>query len=238
MLVRTGRLQQAVVSLSLFTLACILFARLLYTYLGSAERYPINTIKMIASYEHINHKQLEALLSPYLNKSFFTFPVHQLYQSLTQLSWVDKVDIERIWPDTLKIMIKEKLPFTTWNDAILTTNGEIILDEKALSESRKLPHLMGPPEDANEVLQMYKKMSKILSICGLSINTLEKRKNQAWELKLNNSVVLKLGKQTLEERLTRFCKAFPAVFSEKSEQVVSVDLRYPEGMAVKWQPQQ
>lgn len=236
MLAKTGRLQQAVVSLSLFTLACLLLTRLLYIYLGNTERYPINTIKMIASYEHISHQQLENILASYLTKSFFTLPVNQLYHTLTQLPWAEEIDIERIWPDTLKIVLKEKRPLATWNDVILTTQGDIIADQTAAAESHSLPHLSGPPQDLTDVLQMYKKMSKILSIYGLSVGTLERRQNHAWEMTLKNGIVLKLGKQDIPERLTRFCKAFPTVFAEKAEQLVSVDLRYPEGMAVKWQP--
>lgn len=235
MLARIGRLQKALLSLTLFALACFLLARLVYTYLGSAENYPINTIKMVASYEHISHKELETLLSPYLDKGFFTVPVHQLYSSLINLPWTDTVDIERIWPDTLKIVLKEKHPFTTWNQVLLTQDGHLIEDDRAFAEMRDLPHLLSPPQDAKDVLQMYKKMSKILSIYGLKISTLEKRKSHAWEIILSNGVILKLGREAPVERLTRFCKAYPRVFAPKVGQLVSVDLRYPSGMAVKWQ---
>ena len=58
--------------------------------------------------------------------------------------------------------------------------------------------------------------------------------NQAWELSLSNGVVLYLGKQDIEKRLLRFCRAYPSVFAERPEQLTSVDLRYARGMAVKW----
>ena len=63
------------------------------------------------------------------------------------------------------------------------------------------------------------------------------RDNQSWVLLLGNNLKIYLGKKELEERLLRFCKAYPAVFAEKSDQLSSVDLRYPRGMAVQWKQQ-
>lgn len=57
-------------------------------------------------------------------------------------------------------------------------------------------------------------MSKILSIYGLHASSLELRDNHAWELGLDNGVQLRLGKRDLEKRISRFCKAYPAVFAE------------------------
>ena len=77
-------------------------------------------------------------------------------------------------------------------------------------------------------------MSKILSIYGLHASGLEWRDNHAWELTLSNGLQLHLGKRDLDMRITRFCKAYPAVFAERAEHLASVDLRYPRGMAVQW----
>ena len=46
-----------------------------------------------------------------------------------------------------------------------------------------------------------------------------------------------MAKRDLEKRLLRFCRAYPAVFADKSEQLASVDLRYARGMAVQWKQQ-
>ena len=100
--------------------------------------------------------------------------------------------------------------------------------------SESLPHLLGPESQQKEVLQNYEKLSKLLSTYGLSASALKLRKNQAWELSLTNGILLRLGKQDMELRLRRFCKAYPAVFADKPEQLSSVDLRYARGMAVQW----
>lgn len=228
-----GRLHYAGFLTILIGLALLLAARLLYLFVADPERFPINTVKIVASYQHITHKQLETILDNYRDSSFFSLPVRQLYADLSAMEWIKQVLVERVWPDTLKITLTEKTPVATWNNAMLTDEGEVF-NEGAVFKGSSLPHLIGPINQQQEVLQVYKKMSKILSIYGLHAASLEWRNNQAWELTLANGIQLHLGKRDLETRVTRFCKAYPAVFAERSEQLASVDLRYPRGMAVQW----
>lgn len=230
----TGRLQFALIVTFLLTATCFLFGRLLYLYLGDPIRFPINTIKIAANYKHLTHAQLETCLSQYREKSFFTLPVHQLYKDLKQIPWIEQVDLERLWPDGLKITIKEKQAVALWNGAILTTVGDVVVDKQALEQIQQLPHLKGPEQHAQEVFIMYQNMSLLLAKMGLTIQSLAERKNQAWEVRLTNGIALKLGKQEPLERVSRFCKAYGQL-SERQVPLLSVDLRYPKGMAVKWQ---
>ncbi|RMX01216.1 cell division protein FtsQ/DivIB [Legionella jordanis] len=228
----TGRLRYASFLTLLIICALCLAARLVYLFIADPKRFPISTVKIAASYHHISHKDLETVLNKYWDSSFFSLPVGKLYTDLAALEWTDRVQIERVWPDTLKITLVEKIPIATWNNAMLTADGELFNKGGRLDSS--LPHLTGPANQQNEVLQVYEKMSKILSIYGLHAASLDWRDNHAWEVTLANGVQLHLGKRDLETRITRFCKAYPAVFADKSDQLASVDLRYPHGMAVQW----
>ena len=228
----SGRLRYASFLMVLVAAAFVLAARLLYLYMASPQRFPINTVKIVCKYQHITHQQLESVLANYLSSSFFTLSVRRLYADLAAFDWANKVQIERIWPDTLKIILIEKIPAATWNNALITAKGEIFNKGGVLTDS-SLPHLTGPANQHKEVLQVYKKMSKILAVYGLHAAALEWRDNHAWELTLANGLRLRLGKRDLEMRIIRFCKAYPAVFAERADQLISVDLRYPRGMAVE-----
>lgn len=231
--VDSGRLRYTSFLVVLIAIAFVLAARLIYLYMADPQRFPINTVKIVASYQHVSRKQLESVLNNYLGSSFFTLSVRRLYSDLTYLDWSKSAQIERIWPDTLKITLVEKIPVAKWNSALITEEGEVFNEGGELADSA-LPHLRGPANQQKEVLQVYQKMSKILSIYGLHASELEWRDNHAWELTLASGLRLRLGKRDLDMRVTRFCKAYPAVFAERSEQLASVDLRYPRGMAVQW----
>ncbi len=229
----TGQLRYISLLTVLIACALLLTTRLAYFYLADARRFPINTVKIAANYQHITHKQLELVLSDYLNASFFSLSCRALEKDLLALDWSAQVEVERTWPDTLKITLVEKSPVAIWNNALMTINGELFNVGKEHLDNT-LPRLSGPDQQQIDVLQIYQKLSKLLSTYGLHAASLQLRDNQAWELFLTNGIQLRLGKRDLELRLQRFCRAYPVVFADKPEQLSSVDLRYAHGMAVQW----
>lgn len=236
MVVETGRLRYASLLTLLIMCALLLMTRLVYLFLADPHRFPIGTVQVSANYQHITRKQLETVLTSYLNASFFSLPVGQLQADLLALDWSNQVSIERIWPDTLKITLVEKKPVALWNGSLLTAEGALFSVGNEQPHTM-LPQLIGPSEQQADVLQNFKKLSKLLSKYGLHAVSLQLRDNQAWELSLSNGVLLRLGKRDLEKRVLRFCRAYPVIFREKAEQLASVDLRYARGMAVQWKLQ-
>jgi len=218
----------------LLLLAVLLLARLVYLTLANPNRFPIHTIQVEASYEHVSRGQLESMLTPYLKESFYSLQAHDLKQELQTLPWVAKAQVKRKWPDILSISLVEHKPVALWNGAFLTENSDLLKANQVEREAFTGPNLSGPPDKTREVLQTYEKLSKLLGKYGLSASKLSLSESQSWELTLANGVKLRLGKQDLETRLGRFCRAYPAVFGEKPELLSSVDLRYPRGMAAKW----
>jgi cell division protein FtsQ len=234
--VNSGGLRYTGLLTLLIVSALVLAIRLGYLYLSDAERFPITTIKVAASYRHVTHKELESVLAKYLNASFFSLAVTQLQNELNAINWIDSVYVERVWPDTLKIKLVEKNPVAVWSDSLMTEDGKLF-NQGSIPADLDIPRLKGPLGQQLEVLQIYEKLSKILSAYSLSAAGLYLRDNQAWVLILGNGVKIYLGKKELETRLQRFCKAYPAVFAQKADQLASVDLRYPRGMAVQWKQQ-
>ncbi len=232
----TERLRYASFLSLLILCALLLSARMVYLFLADPQRFPIETVKIIASYQHVTRKQIESVLTDYLNDSFVMLPINRLEADLTTLNWAHHVQIERIWPGTLKITLVENAPVAIWNESLMTADGKLFNIGKEQADS-ELPRLSGPKQQQADILQMYEKLSNILTIYGLHASGLQLRDNQAWELVLSNGVQLHLGKRDLEKRLTRFCRAWPAVFADKPEQLSTVDLRYARGMAVQWKQQ-
>ncbi|MCX7090363.1 MAG: cell division protein FtsQ/DivIB [Legionellales bacterium] len=218
--------------------ALLLMGRLAYLYLADPINYPISTFKVEANYQHITRNCLEKILEKYTHKGFFSISVRDLHAELSALEWADKIKVERIWPDTLKIKVVEKRPVAIWNRVLMTEDG--LLFDLSPAEWQKeanvehLPELNGPKDQQVEVLQMFRKLSKLSESYGLHTNSLALRDNQAWELGLGNGVLLRLGKRDIESRLERFCLAYSAIFGDKFDRLAVVDLRYMHGMAAKW----
>ncbi|HAF87289.1 MAG TPA: cell division protein FtsQ [Legionellales bacterium] len=205
-----------------------------YLYISDAQRFPLRVIKVKSTFTHITPEQIQTILTPLTQKSFFFLPISQMGHHLMTLDWVEQVRLTRHWPDTLTIFIQEKTPIAHWNEALLSTKGDLFGQRTQLDREQNLPFLYGPPDNHQEVLQVYQKMSNILKMCQLKPSALTKRPNGAWMLTLVNNTVLYLGKYPLTLRLKRFCQAYVTILASKSQQITHIDLRYPHGMAVKW----
>ncbi|MCC5792440.1 MAG: cell division protein FtsQ/DivIB [Legionellaceae bacterium] len=218
---------------ALVGIAILLSARSVWLFLADPQRFPINTVHVEANYQHLSHQQLKKLLSPYLNYSFFSIPASRLRHELLALGWVEQVEIERQWPDHLLLTIREKTPFAQWNQQLMTSEGHCFQVDD-LENWPQLPHLYGPAGSALKVLAQYKNLSKILSEYRLSASIVSLHENGAWDLILNNQLLIHLGKQQIEKKLRRFMRAWPVLESSHHSVPHSVDLRYPQGMAVDW----
>jgi cell division protein FtsQ len=56
---------------------------------------------------------------------------------------------------------------------------------------------------------------------------------RSWEMQLSNNVIVKLGRENTENRLARFIKVFNLENTLDMKNIESMDLRYPNGFAVR-----
>ena len=218
---------------ALIVIALTLVIHSIWLFLGDTEQFPINTIRIKAHYQCLNHKQLQTILEPHLHYSFVTLSLKKLQHDLQQHPCIKLASIKRSWPDKLIITLQEKKPLLRWNDALITEEGDLFTPYK----TRDIPGLVqfnsvNAPQ-ANTI-KKYNNLSKILSDYGLSASIVNLSKNGDWEIVLNNSVVIYLGRQHIIKRITRFAKAYAALEAEQDTPPLSIDLRYSRGMAVKW----
>ncbi len=214
-------------------LALLLLIRVCWLYFSDSARFPINKVQVAASYQHISHADLESVVSPHLQKSYFSLSLKSLQADISGLAWVDQVELDKIWPDKLKIKVVEKQPVARFNRQLITENGQVFKG-KTNGDADSLPMIIAPGEQKLIVLQAYSKFSKILSDANLKIARLRVGKNQSWQLTLANGIELYLGKEDVEKRLKRFSRAYPQLLAKNSGQPVRVDLRYSHAMAVQW----
>lgn len=226
---------------SLFLLivcAILLLARMIYVFVSEPQRFPVNTIKISTSFEHISRSQIESILDNYNNTSFLLLPLNKLKADLSSLSWVQDIQVQKVWPDTLKITIIEKKPVAFWKKNFLMNDGMLIPvmenDINKQNQVRLLPKLIGPDNEQQQVLHNFQKLSRILSEYDLRMDSLRLRDDLSWDLILAGGTILRLGKKDIEKRVLSFCKVYSSNFADKADKLASVDLRYAHGMAVQW----
>mgnify|MGYP003502485842 CR=1 FL=1 len=79
----------------------------------------------------------------------------------------------------------------------------------------------------------YRRFAEIVTPLGTGVERVVLTQRHAWQLRLGNGLHLMLGRDAdlAEERLRRFVEIYPTV--EKTKQHEYVDLRYPNGFALR-----
>lgn len=197
---------------------------------------PVEHIIVSGKLEHTKTTVLEDMVRPTLVGGFLNADLERVREQLQSLPWVYEVSVRRRWPNALELHVVEQLPIARWGaDGFLNHEGSVfqsVSDEKDWSA---LPLLQGPQGAAGELMGMYQQMIEILSPHELIVEELTIDDRGQVEAHLKGGAVLVLGgEEHLEERLRRFVAIHRADLVAEKDNIVSVDLRYQNGLAVDY----
>lgn len=198
------------------------------------DTLPFKDIKVTANYNHISRQQLRQAIQAELHSGFFSLNVVQLKQSLQEkLPWIDSLVVRRVWPDVLRVAVIEQKAIANWNgQQLINSRGELFSPEVG-TFPEGLPKLFGQPDSFSMVLSEYRQATSLLARLHLQVKQLSLTDRQAWHLQLSNDVVVMMGKDNPDQRLLRFIKVYPELLASHAGGFKWVDLRYPNGFAVK-----
>ena len=231
------------------TLFGISFVLVLYGALHYAlhlPEFPLRAVQLSAAPNRVDVAQVEAVVRNELHGNFFTVDLENTRRAFEKLPWVRKVSVRRHFPWRLEVSLEEHVALARWNGKeLVDTHGEVFTAE---SENQALPKFIGQPDTAAEVAQMYRAFDEQLAPLKQEIVQISLSPRHAWQLRLNNGMVLELGYEQSQQRLARFVAVYPyslapgqrAVLREGGGEasghppalrVNYVDLRYQNGFA-------
>ena len=221
--------------------------------------FPLRSVHLSVAPHRVSADQVLEVLRTEARGNLFTVDIEHIRRSLEQLSWVRNVNIRREFPDSLTVLLEEHQALARWNDYGLVNNqGEVfvVASKKAPADGaslagapgtsrlhiyeiseQALPGFVGPEGTSAEVTTLYAEFSRQLAMLDLHAVQLVLSPRHAWQMRLNNGLVLKLGREDMQQRLARFVAVYP--YSLKTgdegagERLAYIDLRYRNGFAVR-----
>lgn len=194
---------------------------------------PIKSVVVEGDFNFITKQRATELIGNEIDGDFLQLDLMQLKNALLGDPWVEKVTLNRRWPDTLVVKISEQKPIARWGDGFLNQRGEIVLVDDA-SKLSGLPWLQGSETDAPEILQQYQDLSQLLRSRGLDVIALKCDNKKSWRLTIKNHIEIALGRDQVMEKMRRFVTVYDTQLSNVWLDVKSIDLRYTNGVAVRW----
>lgn len=199
----------------------------------TTNEFPIHQVK-IYGIKHLNSVETRQMLLPFVSKGFFGVEVDLIKEQLLQAPWVADVSVRRVWPDQVVVAITERNPIARWNeDSLLSSTGEIFNPASA-SFPEDVPHFIGPEGQQISMLEFYSKINILLNPLHLKIKRLLLSPYLSWDVEFANGMKVRLGYKDVLTRVGHFVKVYSKIVGERAAEVDYVDLRYPNGLAVRW----
>lgn len=200
---------------------------------GNTQMLPIREVTFVGSMQRVDASELKRVAGG-IRGSMLRTDLAEVKTAVRQVAWVRSVDVRRRFPSTLEVSVEEHEPFAHWKSVeggrrtLVNTRGEVFgadLDDA-------LPMFSGPQGSSKEVMASFLAFRAQLAAIGRSPTEIALSARRAWQIKLDNGVLLELGRAEAAERLNRYVIAYAVVPSLQLANA-RVDLRYQSGMAIK-----
>lgn len=220
-----------------FAGAAGLLALWLKTGLIGGDQWPISWLDVEGDLSRTSASQIRGAAVGPASQGFFAVDLREVRMAVESLPWVARAEVSRHWPDALHIRIVEHRPVARWNDTGLFSDRGEVFRVDGSDGMQGLARLRGPDNRRDEVLEHWMRMRRILGGAGLDIGALELDERGAWQVELASGVRLVLGREHVQQRLERYIQIHSALNAGERRPRV-VDMRYTNGLAVRWVPEQ
>ena len=201
---------------------------------------PVKQVVFAEALPHTRRGEVEQVLPGSLKGNFFSLNLEMVRGSLEKLPWVRKVEVRRVWPAKLEIRIEEHKPVARWGEGrgeLVNSYGEVFAAGLPENEATDLPLLFGPLGTAQDVLKHYSEFVGSFATVGERPVQVTLSPRLAWQLKLQNGMLVDIGREQTKApvgvRLQRFIEIYPETVAKRAVRPAVVDLRYPNGFAMR-----
>lgn len=201
---------------------------------------PIRQVVVSERLQQVKRAEVEQAVAGMLRGNFFSVNLEGVRASLEKLPWVRKAEVRRRWPASLELVLEEHRPVARWGGEsreLVNSHGEVFAASLPDNVAAALPLVHGPQGTSAEIIRRYAEFAGMLQQAGLQPVQLVLSPRLAWQLKLADGMVMELGREqgkaTIGARLQRFVEIYPAALGQKTPRPAAVDLRYPNGFAVR-----
>ena len=194
---------------------------------------PITKIRIENQWNYVDGEEIKKVVSTKMGAGFFRFDLKGMKHDLESLPWVDEAVINRLWPDTVSFSLREQVAIAYWNkEGLLNPKGEIFTPTHS-NQMSGIPYLEGPDGSQLRIMEQFEAFNKILKPSGLKLSGIKLSDRGSWNLTVNDSMRITVGRSRLNSRLERFIKLYKTNGFNEDYRNSEIDLRYENGIAVK-----
>lgn len=195
---------------------------------------PIKNIKVEGHYTHVDREALKKAIVSVANHDFLWVDTAGLEERLLQIPWVAEASVTRNWPGTLVIHLAEPTAVARWGQGRLLSDSGMVFNGNSTDSYHDLPLLNAPEGQQQMAWEGFQRMSEVFSSLGLKVVRVDFDARHSWTIQLSNGMWVILGRANVLAKLKHFVAAYGKIVGSRGSDVNYVDLRYSNGLAVRW----
>ena len=208
------------------------YGRMVSESLISAAGFGIETVKLSGQRETSDYQILSAL-GIEEGTSLSLFDVDGARERLTSIAWIKNASVMKLYPNTLKVTVEERIPFALWQDgdvvSIINEQGDIITREV---DGRYANLLLvvndGAEKRAGEIISALEEVPSLRPRVRAAFLVGHRR----WDLMLENGITIRLPENGMSAALGELLR-MDADSALLTRDISAVDMRLPDRVVVR-----
>ncbi len=212
---------------------------LVWSWWKQAWYRPIEVVSLADKLQYAEPVLVKNAVADEVKLGFFGMHIGVMRDRLLEVPWIVGAQVQRKWPKTVLLKVQERQPLAIWEGAatkgVIDTTGKLFYPPQAdfaKLSAKQLPEFVGQETRLSAMVEMYLQILAKIKPLGLAVKKLQIMPDNGWQAMLDNEMLLVLGQQEVEERLSRFVLAYKdQKVGLRDGRVHVVDLRYTNGFA-------
>lgn len=161
------------------------------------------------------------------------YNLEAIKSNLEKIDWIKSATVQRRLPNLLYIQMIERKPIALWHHQqsfFLVDQEGVVIASPGVNQFQHLPVVVGAdaPVHAPKILALLEKFPEIRK----KLSSLVRIRQRRWDLSLENSILVKLPEDAVEDALARLSLLIEQNKISKGETSI-VDLRVPKQVILR-----
>jgi cell division protein FtsQ len=185
--------------------------------------------------QRVPPEAVQRVVAPRLNVDFYELDLATVRAAVEALPWVAAARVERAWPGTVRVHVREHRAIARWGERALLSDQDAVFVPPAIpADLAGTPRLAGPPGEQAAVRAAFEALRAQLAGTPFPPVALERNARGEWTALTADGIELRLGRESPLDAVARLAGPVRTALEGRLQEVTYVDLHYVNGFAVGW----
>ncbi|MEK6805912.1 MAG: FtsQ-type POTRA domain-containing protein [Pseudomonadota bacterium] len=214
--------------------AVVCLAALMPLFEAAGALPAVSKLEIAGDFRHLDPAQVRAQLQPELAGTLLSLDLEQVRAAAETLPWVAQARVERVWPDAVRVSLREHTPFARWGEHSLLSDTGVMFTPAEVMSFEGFPQLAGPTDQQALMAQTFRDLSAQIGAGDFAIAALTLDARGEWTARTQSGVELRLGRGDPLPKAALIAGAVTRALGSRVAEIAYVDLRYSNGFATGW----